>query len=246
MKKIFFFFWRIWFYFLVFILTFTLSPLLFFLLLKSKWYHQLYFVGRNFWAIPILYGMGLFPSVKKHFNFNKNQSYILIANHTSMMDIMLMFYLCPNPFVFVGKKELAKLPLFGYFYKRIAILVDRNNSESKQAVYRQAHERIQNGLSICIFPEGGVPKQNTPLASFKDGAFRLAIEHQIPIATMVFHDCKKRFAYHSMQVSLGKLRATLLAVFPTLHLKQEDRSQLKLQIHQAMLTEIILSEKSPK
>src|SRR5690606_20438248 len=105
-----------------------------------------------------------------------------IANHTSMTDIMLMLAVVKdNPFVFVGKQELAKIPLFGFFYKRTSILVDRKNTKSKQEVFEQAQKRLAQGLSICIFPEGGVPDENIILDEFKDGAFRLAIDHQIPI-----------------------------------------------------------------
>ena len=50
---------------------------------------------------------------------------MLVANHTSMLDIMLMLKVSKNPFVFIGKKELAKIPLFGFFYKRVCIMVDR-------------------------------------------------------------------------------------------------------------------------
>ena len=52
---------------------------------------------------------------------------MFIANHTSMADIMLMLVAVKNPFVFVGKAELAKIPLFGFFYKRTSILVDRSS-----------------------------------------------------------------------------------------------------------------------
>ncbi|HBK82377.1 MAG TPA: 1-acyl-sn-glycerol-3-phosphate acyltransferase, partial [Flavobacterium sp.] len=61
--------------------------------------------------------------------FENGKSYMLVANHTSMTDIMLMLCLVRNnPFVFVGKAELAKIPVFGFFYKRTCILVDRSNS----------------------------------------------------------------------------------------------------------------------
>ena len=82
---------------------------------------------------------------------------MLCANHTSMADIMLMLAVIKNPFVFVGKKELAKIPLFGFFYKRTCILVDRKSSKSRMEVFKRAQKRINQGLSICIFPEGGVP-----------------------------------------------------------------------------------------
>ena len=138
----------------------------------------------------------------------KGQSYMLVANHTSMTDIMMMLLVARHPFVFVGKAELAKIPLFGFFYKRTNILVDRNNARSKKAVFDRASARLKSGVSICIFPEGGVPtSEDMLLDSFKDGAFRLAIEHQIPVIPVTLFDNKKRFPFDFFKGSPGKMRA---------------------------------------
>ncbi len=132
---------------------------------------------------------------------------MLVANHTSMADIMLMLVAVKNPFVFVGKKELVKIPLFGYFYKRTCILVDRGNQRSRKEVFDRAQRRLNNGTSICIFPEGGVPDDlRCLLDTLKMVPFRLAIDHQIPIVPIVFYDNKKRFPYVFTKGSPGKMR----------------------------------------
>ena len=77
-----------------------------------------------------------------------------------------------HPFVFVGKKELVKIPIFGFIYKRVCILVDRENSKSRFAVFERAQNRIQQGLSICIFPEGGITKDGS-LQEFKGGVMKI-------------------------------------------------------------------------
>ncbi len=137
-----------------------------------------------------------------------HKSYMFIANHTSMTDIMLMLAVVRNPFVFVGKKELVKIPLFGFFYKRTCILVDRTSSKSRMEVFNRAQKRLEQGMSICIFPEGGVPEDESILLDeFKDGAFRLAIEHKIPIVPITFPDNKKRFSYTFLSGSPGLMRA---------------------------------------
>lgn len=156
---------------------------------------------------------------------------MLVANHTSMIDIMLMLYLSKNPFVFVGKKELAKLPLFGFFYKRTNILVDRNDPKSRLDVFRQAEAKLDQGLSVCIFPEGGVPEEHVLLDDFKDGAFRLAIEHQIPILPMTFHDNKKRFSYTFLSGGPGVMRVTIHEPILTAGRKLEDKRLLRDQVY---------------
>lgn len=152
--------------------------------------------------------MGFYWSIDWDQKLEKGQSYIFVANHTSMTDIMLMFAMIKDhPFVFVGKIELAKIPLFGFFYKRTSILVDRSNYSSRKDVFNQAQKRIKQGLSICIFPEGGVPKESVPLDQFKIGAFRLSVDHQLPLVPITFFDNKKRFSYTFFSGSPGKMRA---------------------------------------
>ncbi len=133
---------------------------------------------------------------------------MLVANHTSMTDIMMMLLISRSPFIFVGKAELAKIPIFGFFYKRTCILVDRNNAKSRKAVFDRARKRLQNGYGICIFPEGGVPDdEEIILDTFKDGAFRLAIEHEIDIVPITLPDSKKRFPFSFYKGGPGRLRA---------------------------------------
>ncbi len=85
------------------------------------------------WANTIIYGMFCFPRISYEQKLEKGQSYMLVANHTSMLDIMMMLKTSKNPFVFVGKKELVNIPVFGFFYKRVCILVDREDSRSRSS-----------------------------------------------------------------------------------------------------------------
>lgn len=234
--------YRIWFYVVITAVTIVLFPFLFISILKHSWYPFFFKVARV-WAGAIIYGIGCYPVIKREIEYQKGVSYMFVANHTSMTDIMLMFYSTKSPFVFVGKKELAKFPLFGYIYKRTCILVDRTNTKSRVEAFRRAESRLNEGLSICIFPEGGVPKSlDIILDEFKDGAFRLAIEHQIPIAPMTFHDNKKRFPYAMFKGGPGKMRVKIHQLIPTSGLKLEDRKKLKEQTREVILNELMRCE----
>lgn len=193
-KYIFWVFYRIWFYILVALPIIVLFPVLLISILKESWY-PFFFKLARIWAKFILIGMGFNYKIEREQTPEKGKSYMFIANHTSMTDIMLMLVAVKNPFVFVGKAELAKIPLFGFFYKRTSILVDRSSEKSRKAVFLRAQRRLKQGMSICIFPEGGVPDESIVLDEFKDGAFRMAINHQIPIVPLTFADNKKRFSY---------------------------------------------------
>ena len=203
----------------------VLFPLLIISISREQWY-PLFFRLARIWSKFILIGMGFGYKIYREEPLELNKSYMFIANHTSMADIMLMLVASKNPFVFVGKQELAKIPLFGFFYKRTCILVDRSSAKSRQAVFLRAQRRLKQGLSICIFPEGGVPDEEILLDSFKDGAFRLAINHQIPIVPITFYDNKKRFSYTFFSGGPGKMRAKIHKFIKTEGLSSEDTKSL--------------------
>jgi len=215
--------YRIWFYILVALPILILFPILIISISREQWYPFFFRLAR-LWAKFILIGMGLrWKTLGKTYH-EKGKSYMFIANHTSMIDIMLMLVTVKrNPFVFVGKQELAKIPLFGFFYKRTCILVDRSNAESRRAVYLSAKRKLESGLSVCIFPEGLVPEETIKLAPFKDGAFRLAINHQIPIVPFSFLDNKRRFSYTFFSGGPGKLR---VKTHPLIETKEVKDSKL--------------------
>lgn len=206
-----------------------------------------FFKMARIWARIILFGMGFYYTIKREEKVVKGKSYMIVANHTSMTDIMLMLVIIKNPFVFVGKKELSKIPLFGFFYKRTCILVDRNSSKSKNEVFKRAQDRLNQGLSICIFPEGGVPDDESILLDeFKDGAFRLALDHQIPIVPIVFADNKKRFSYTFLSGSPGRMRIRILPFIETKGLGLENRKDLKDQVRQLIYKGLLEFKKDDK
>lgn len=235
LKYIFRTLWRIWFYILMGVPIIVLSPLLILSILSEKTYPQ-FFVLARLWAKIILIGMGFPWKIDREQELEKGKSYMLVANHTSMTDIMLMLVVSKNPFVFVGKKELVKIPIFGFFYKRTCILVDRNSSKSRFEVFKRAQARLNQGLSICIFPEGGVPEDESVLLDeFKDGAFRLAIEHQIPIVPMSFPDNKKRFSFRFFSGKPGLMRARVHHFVETEGMTLENKKDLKDRVREIIL-----------
>lgn len=237
-KKVGSVFYQIWFYILVAIPIILLLPVLILLSLSEKWYPYFFWIARNIWANFIVWGMGAFPRISYQQKLVKGRSYMLVANHTSMLDIMLMLRVSPNPFVFVGKKELVKIPIFGFFYKRVCIMVDRSDTKSRTAVYRRAQKRLQDGLSICIFPEGGVPDEDIILDEFKAGAFKMAIAHKIPIVPMVFFDAKKRLPFTLTKGKPGKLRVKVLPFFDTNTLEEAQKMILSEKVRSVILKEL--------
>lgn len=219
--------WRVWFYLLMIVTILVMFPLLLVSTSSSRFYNVYFFLART-WGKIVLYGMGFYPSVVAEERIDKKNSYMFIANHTSMTDIMLMLTVIKNPFVFVGKKELARIPIFGFFYEKTSIMVDRSSAKSGQQAFKEAQKRLKQGMSICIFPEGAVPEAEVFLDKFKNGAFRLAIEHKIPIVPITFADNKERLPYKDLfSGNSGKMRVKIHRFIPTTSLTLDDIQHLK-------------------
>ena len=235
--------WRIWFYAWVLVTILLLLPILVIVISKEKWY-PIFFKIARLWAKTILFVMGFSTKITKDEHPEKNQSYLFCPNHTSIIDIMLMLSITDNPFVFVGKKELGTIPIFGYIYKRTCILVDRNNTKSKIAVYEAAQNRLKNNLSVCIFPEGKVPDdESIVLDPFQNGAFRLAIDHEIPIVPISFLDNKKRFSYTFFSGRPGLLRVLPHNKIETKGLKSLDAQKIKKEAFEVIYNSLLKAEK---
>ena len=215
----------------------AMFPFLVVSILKEKWYPY-FFIMARIWAKFILFGMCFRYTVEKEQQIEFGKSYMFTANHTSMSDIMLMLAVVKNPFVFVGKHDLKNIPLFGFFYKRTCILVDRNNPKSRREVFESAQKRLNQGLSICIFPEGGVPDESIVLDEFKDGAFRLALDHQIPIVPLTFGDNKERFSFTFFSGSPGLMRVKVHPFIETNGKTDADRKEIKEQTRNVILHQL--------
>jgi 1-acyl-sn-glycerol-3-phosphate acyltransferase len=114
-------------------------------------------------------------------NIKSGQAYIFAANHFSYLDIAMMGFI-PGDVVYIGKSSIRKVPLFGYYFKKLHIAVNRSSIKSRSEVLVRAKNAISKGSSIVIFPEGGITTGMPPhMNKFKDGAFSLAIDKQIPL-----------------------------------------------------------------
>jgi 1-acyl-sn-glycerol-3-phosphate acyltransferase len=122
------------------------------------------------------------------FKLDRKQQYILCANHFSYLDIPTLG-LFPKAIKFVGKSQLGKIPLFGFMYNRIHIPVNRSSFRSRAKSLAKAQEELSHGFSLGFFPEGGIRMTNYPeMVPFKDGAFRLAVQNNVPIVPITFPD----------------------------------------------------------
>ncbi len=115
------------------------------------------------------------------------------------------------------------------------------------AVFTKAQKRIQRGLSVCIFPEGGVPDdESIVLDHFKEGAFKLAIQHQIPILPISFGDNKERFPYRFFAGSPGIMRVKIHQEVETLGKTELDRKEIREKIRNTLYTQLLSFQSDKK
>lgn len=212
MTKLLNYLWRGWMVLLGAVLTIILGLPVLVLSIRKKDYPLAYRLIRV-WCFGMFYGMGfryrLHSLTDK--KIRKDRQYVFIANHTSIMDVMLPCLLMPHhPLCYVGKKELVRIPIFGTIYKRVCVMVDRRSARSRADVYRRCAERMREGQSIVLFPEGGVPEDSAViLDDFKDGAFILAHKHQFPLLVFTFKGLKEMFPFDNSKGHPGRVEVYL-------------------------------------
>ncbi|MDB5255629.1 MAG: plsC [Chitinophagaceae bacterium] len=180
LKKISIQIFRFWVYtcFLVFFLL--LFPFFVLFIQRESWKKYGHMMNKV-WAHVVFWTCGLKTDVRYKFKPNPKESYVYCVNHSSYLDIPSLCYSLPGYFVLIGKSSLAKIPLFGYMFTNLYISVDRKSPKSRYDAMKKSMETIDKGLSLTVFPEGTIPRNAPQMGPFKDGAFRTAIEKQVPV-----------------------------------------------------------------
>ena len=166
---------------LIFVITFFLFSPVFLLAIFFKRLEKYGLLANNWWA-HLFFPLAFIP-VQKEYRFKprKNQNYVLCANHFSYLDIPSMVWF-PLPFKFMGKKSVMNIPLLGFVFQKLHIMVDREEARSRTGSLRRAIEALNQGFSLAIFPEGGIFTKDPPrMVAFKNGAFKAAITKQVPV-----------------------------------------------------------------
>jgi 1-acyl-sn-glycerol-3-phosphate acyltransferase len=162
------------------VLFFLLLPLLLVPIFFKQQFGLIGWINR-WWARLLYIFIGLPFKVHYEDTLDPKKQYIFCPNHFSYLDIPSLGLNHHNA-IFVGKSEMSNIPIFGYMYSKLHITVDRSKLKSRYTTLVKTREAIDEGKSLVIFPEGGIITEREPvMGSFKDGAFRVSIEKQIPI-----------------------------------------------------------------
>jgi len=177
--------WKIYFLLVVMITLLLLYPA-YLILLQNERYFPLGFRLIRFQAKLILLLIGIRREVEGDIPNDLSTSYIICPNHSSYLDILMLYAALPNYFIFLGKKELGSVPIFNIFFKRMNIPIDRSNAKAAHSSIMKACEEMGKGHNVVIFPEGTIPETVPEMKAFKNGAFRVALQLNIPIVPVTF------------------------------------------------------------
>ena len=195
----------------------------FWILLSNKNWKKISFRLFVFWSWMMR--IFCFYRVKKVIDFPLPEGpYIIVANHSSYLDIFFMYSILPkHPFLFLGKGEILSYPIIRTYFRGLNIPVYRKDRSKAATSFTLAKKAVNEGWSLVIFPEGGIPDEGNPaMIPFKKGAFKLAKALNVPIIPISFTNHYKLFS--DPTDILGPARPGISKVF----------------IHQAIMPEAIV------
>jgi len=236
-KEIFARIWAVW-ALLAFVATFliVLLPSMASYLFKSYKQGQKYFIflakcWMNVW-LPLV-GCPLKVFGKE--NFKDGENYIVTFNHNALLDVPLSSPYVPGANKTIAKSSFAKIPLFGWYYTRGSVLVNRKNEKSRIESFEKMKAVLQEGMHLCIYPEGTRNRTNQPLKPFYDGAFKLAVETGKPIMPCILKGTKEAMPIHkSFYLFPHKLSMKFL---PPVSSENISAKELKEKVFDIMWTE---------
>lgn len=163
-------------------------------------------------------------------------SYIYVSNHTSFLDIPGIRLLIPGEFRPIAKKELLKIPVFGFIVKAATVVVDRSNAQSRKQSIEKLREILTGGISILVFAEGTQNRTKEILQPFKDGAFRIAIDTQLPIVPLVVIGAGRLMPPGKIDIKPGNIKVVAGEPISVEGLTPDDIQTLKQKTFDTMLT----------
>ncbi len=166
---------------------------------------------------------------------DSGQSYVIVANHQSQIDILALYGHLGIDFKWVMKQELRRVPVLGAACAAMGhILIDRANTESAVNSINRARDHIKNGMSVVFFPEG-TRSRDGQLMPFKKGAYRLAVELQLPILPVTILGTHEILPTDTLNLTPGLARLVFHQPIPTRDLTTEDIPALIKQSRDAIL-----------
>jgi 1-acyl-sn-glycerol-3-phosphate acyltransferase len=237
LKRIFGFFWALWgaFCFLVIVIPLTFAYA-FIIIIGGKKYSMDCVWFNCHVASPLILNLMLIKvKVFGKEKLDAKTTYVYVANHNSQIDIMACASAVPNPMRFLAKAETKYIPFFGYMVKMLGIVVDRQSKDSREKSYQQMTDALLMGESLFLYPEGTRNRTDEKLKEFKDGAFRVAIMAQVPVAVQTVIGAKEVNNPNGIQLYPGCVEIHWSEPIDTRGMTMADMPALRERVRAEML-----------
>ncbi len=229
--------WALYGILLFFLLWIIFSPfyLIGFLFFPRPWYKYIIWFSHHIYTRIFFFLTLIRIKVQGKEKLNPKETYIIVSNHRSSIDFMINAFAFPGVYKFLAKKELVKVPLFGFIVKRLCVLVDRKDPSSRTKSIQYLKRTMDEGYSVFLYPEGTRNRTGKLLGNFHKGAFRIAIETQRPIAIQTLKNIEKvSAAAESVDLSPGGIQVIWSEPISTKGLTQKELPGLVNQVREVI------------
>lgn len=218
------------------IITTILYAIIFLIFSDKKAPHVAHKLSR-FWARLLMILFFMPTRIRNKHYIDPKKTYVFIANHQSQVDIPVYALSCKNTFRFLAKAELTKIPLMGFIIRKLYLSVNRADRADRNKSIEVMRKSLEEGISVFLCPEGTRNKQeDPPLLDFREGAFRLAVATQTPIAAFtVLNTGRKLSPLHPIALAPGTVYAIWDEPIETKGMTMEDVPALKERVMKNMV-----------
>jgi 1-acyl-sn-glycerol-3-phosphate acyltransferase len=178
--------WGLWFNFWLVLITVSLSLAAIFISPFDPYGLKIQRLAR-WWGRSLVFISGVKVRVEGLEHLTPGQTYVFAANHRSQFDIFVLLAVLPGKFLFVAKKSLFQIPIFGQALARMgSVPIDRSNRQEAIKSLNQAIAKLKQGFSMIVFPEG-TRASSRELLPFKKGIFIMALKAGQPVAPVAIN-----------------------------------------------------------
>ena len=169
-------------------------------------------------------------------NIDSGKPYVFMSNHASHADSLALATVISHPLHWVFKKELARIPVFGWVLLACGqVMVDRSSPERSKAALEEALSGLSGNNSVMIYPEG-TRSRNGDLLPFKKGGFRMALQVGLPIVPVRVSGSREVVAADTLRVRPGTITVEIFPPIETRGKTAADIPELMAEVREAMLS----------
>lgn len=237
LKAIFGFVWACWgfMWFLLAVIVFTIIYAFVLGIFGRKYARQCVWINCHYLSPFLMFINGLRLVVHNPERISATRTYVFVANHRAQVDIIATASAVPQPIKFLAKAEVKYIPFFGFMVRMLGIIVDRKSKESREKSYRYMVAALRKGESLFLYPEGTRNRTDAPLKEFKDGAFKVAILAQVPIAVQTLVGTRRVNDPRTWALFPGTIHVHWGQPIETAGMTMDDLPRLKEMVREEMM-----------